>query len=203
LDNGINDFSISLDACCAENVDKMSGRKGYFQVIIDNIKWLSSKTYVTVGIVLTKDTESTVVDVVKFAHELGVSDIRIITAAQYNGEISKLETIPEYILSVHPILKYRVNNLISGRNVRGIKETDCKKCYLVRDDSVVAGKWHFPCVIHMREGGKPIGEISDHMKQDRYEWSLTHNTHEDIICKINCLDCLVDYNNKAHKSEIL
>jgi molybdenum cofactor biosynthesis enzyme MoaA len=196
---GVNDFSISLDACCAEDADKMAGRVGYFDKVISNIEWLSKETYVTVGIVLTSETESTVVDVVKFAHDLGVSDIRIITAAQYNGELSKLENIPIKILDAHPILKYRVNNLLSGKNVRGISDTDCNKCHLVKDDSVVAGRWHFPCVIHMREGGEPIGTVGPNMQKQREEWSKNHNTHEDPICKKNCLDCLVEYNNAVEK----
>jgi molybdenum cofactor biosynthesis enzyme MoaA len=195
LRHGVNDFSISLDACCAEDADKMAGRSGYFKKVIDNIEWLSKETYVTVGIVLTKETESSVVEVVKFAHSLGVSDIRIITAAQYNGALSKIENIPAEILDAHPILKYRVNNLLSGKNVRGISDTDCSKCHLVKDDSVVAGRWHFPCVIHMREGGEPIGEVGPNMQAEREEWSANHNTHEDPICKSNCLDCLVEYNN--------
>jgi molybdenum cofactor biosynthesis enzyme MoaA len=199
LEAGVNDFSISLDACCAEKADLMSGRTNVFQPVVDNIRWLASQTYTTVGIVLTKDTEDTVVDVVKFAHGLGVADIRIITAAQYNGALSKLEDIPQDILDAHPILKYRVNNLLSGRNVRGIASSDSNRCYLVKDDSVVAGNWHFPCVIHMREGGEPIGRVSENMQAEREVWSLTHNTHDDPICKGNCLDCLVDYNNRCNK----
>jgi len=195
--NGVNDFSISLDACCVEDADKMAGRSGYFDSVISNIRYLSGKTYVTVGIVLTQDTESTVLDVVNFAHELGVSDIRIITAAQYNGDISHLERISQPILDAHPILKYRVNNLLSGKNVRGIGSGDSNRCFLVRDDSVVAGKWHFPCVIHMREGGAPIGEIGEDMQAERLAWSLSHDTHSDPICMKNCLDCLVEYNNQA------
>jgi molybdenum cofactor biosynthesis enzyme MoaA len=199
-ENGINDFSISLDACCADDADKMAGRTSGFETIVDNIRALSKLTYVTVGIVLTEYTESTVVAVVKFAHDLGVADIRIISAAQYNGALSKLETIPVEILDAHPILKYRVNNLLSGRNVRGISDTDSNRCYLVKDDSAVAGKWHFPCVIYMREGGEPIGEtVGTNMRMDRSLWSRSHNTHTDPICRKNCLDCLVDYNNKIEE----
>jgi molybdenum cofactor biosynthesis enzyme MoaA len=199
LELGVNDFSISLDACCAEDADRMAGRPSGFDNIVENIKTLSALTYVTVGIVLTEYTESTVVDVVKFADAMGVADIRIITAAQYNGELSKLGDIPAYILDAHPILKYRVTNLLSGKNVRGISDEDSNKCHLVKDDMVVAGKWHFPCVIHMREGGEPIGEVSKNVQRDRIIWSETHNTHADPICKKNCLDCLVDYNNKVEE----
>jgi len=195
LESGINDFSISLDACCAENANKMAGREGYFDRVVSNIEFLAKLTYVTVGIVLTKETESTLLDVVNFSHNLGVSDIRIISAAQYNGTLSKLDQINQDVLDSHPILKYRVNNILSGKNVRGISIGDSKICYLVNDDSVVAGKWHFPCVIYMREGGQPIGCVGDHMQKDRELWSEKHNTHDDIICRNNCLDCLVEYNN--------
>lgn len=200
LESGINDFSISLDACCAEDANKMAGRDFKFQRLIENIRYLASKVYVTVGIVLTEDRQSEVLNLVKFAHELGVADIRIISAAQYNGKLSRLNEIPEHILNSHPILRYRVSNLISGRNVRGISDTDCRKCHLVKDDSAVAGKWHFPCVIHMREGGEPIGEVSESMMHERIIWSKNHDTHADPICKQNCLDCLVDYNNKFEKN---
>jgi len=201
LDSGVNDFSISLDACCAEDSDKMSGRNGYFDNVISNIEYLSKQTYTTVGIVLTKETEKNLYDVVMFSHNLGVSDIRIISAAQYNGKLSRLDLIPEEILNIHPILKYRVNHLLNGRNVRGISNTDSDRCYLIKDDSVVAGKWHFPCVIYMREGGQPIGLVGENMQKEREEWSENHDTHKDSICVKNCLDCLVDYNN-SYKNNI-
>ena len=53
---GVNDFSISLDACCAEDGDKMAGgRKGAFDVVVDNLRWISKEVYTTVGVVLTAD----------------------------------------------------------------------------------------------------------------------------------------------------
>lgn len=195
--NGVNDFSISLDACCAATADIMAGRTGYFDTVIGNIEYLASRVYTTVGIVLTEETYPTLPEVISFSHSLGVSDIRIITAAQYNGSFSHLENISREILDKYPILKYRITNLISGRNVRGINQSDSKRCFLVKDDSVVAGNYHFPCVIHMREGGAPIGKITDDMQAQRDLWSKTHNTHDDPICVKNCLDCLVDYNNKC------
>lgn len=195
---GVNDFSISLDACCAEDANKMAGRTGFFDTLISNIEYLSKKTYVTVGIVLTEDTAKNVAGLVKFAYSLGVSDIRIISAAQYNGDLFHLEKIPGEILNKYPILNYRVKNLLNGRNVRGMTPSDSKKCYLVEDDYAVAGRWHFPCVIHMREGGKPIGEIGKNMQAERIEWSKNHDCLSDPICVKNCLDCLIEYNNAAN-----
>jgi len=203
IENGVNDFSISLDACCSSFGDKMAGVKGQWENVVNNIREISKLTYVAVGIVLTPDNVKETKAIIVFAHDLGVADIRIISAAQYNELIKGLSDLSTEILDAHPILKYRVNNLTNDINVRGIQEKDCNHCYVVQDDSVVAGNdkeaWHFPCVIALREGCKPIGKVGPNMRKERMEWSRSHDTYVDPICRKNCLDCLVFYNNKASK----
>lgn len=196
LEAGVNDFSISLDACCAEKGDQMAGGvKGSWDVVVDNIRYLSTKTYVTVGVVLTDTNIAEMVETVKFAHSLGVADIRIISSAQENKELADAISIPQEILDAHPILAYRVANIKKGRHVRGIKNTDSKSCGLVLDDMAVLGRKHFPCIIYLREGGKPIGEVGKNIRYERFKWFMNHNTHEDPICRKNCLDVCVDHNN--------
>lgn len=194
---GVNDYSISLDACCAEDGDRMAGNiKGSFDKVISNIKQLAKLTYVTVGVVFTQENIGKCIDTIRFADSLGVSDIRIISSAQWNRPISRLKEIEEDILKKHPILKYRVNNFIEGRNVRGIKRTDSHKCHLIMDDSVIAGDYHFPCVIYMREKGKPIGRVNSNMRKERIDFIKKHNCYKDPICRENCLDVCIDYNNR-------
>jgi MoaA/NifB/PqqE/SkfB family radical SAM enzyme len=199
IEAGVNDFSISLDACCASFADKMAGTKCEFNQVVKNITHLSKLVYVSCGVVLTEDNVGTLKDIVMFAHDLGVADIRIISAAQYNEMLAGVRDIGDDILDAHPILKYRVNNIRSGRNVRGLKETDCHTCHLMNDDCVVAGDFHFPCVIYMREQGAPIGRVGRQMRQERIEWLRTHNTFEDSICKKNCLDVCIDFNNRCEE----
>lgn len=196
--DGVNDFSISLDACCADVGDKMAGGvPGAWEKVVENIKELSKLTYVTVGVVLTPDNAASLIETILFAHSLGVADIRIITAAQWNGKLVDLEKIPEEALNAHPILRYRVNRLLNGYGVRGISILDNNKCPLVLDDSIVAGNYHFPCVIYMREKGKAIGRVSANMRAERMEWFKSHDSHKDEICKKNCLDVCVEYCNKV------
>lgn len=196
---GVNDFSISLDACCSSTGDMMAGRKGVYKKVIDNIKYLSSKTYVTVGVVLTETNINDLKDIIDFAsNELNVSDIRIITAAQYNKKISDLD-ISDAILRKHPILKYRIDNIRNNKDIRGIKKCDNNKCPLLLDDMAVKGNHHYPCIIKMREGCDPIGEMTTltEIRLKRREYFLKTNTYNDEICKKNCLDVCVDYNNKV------
>lgn len=203
---GVNDFSISLDACCSDDGDKMSGGVvGSFEKVVENIRYISKLTYVTVGVVLTPENVQKTIDTIKFADSLGVSDIRIISSAQWNEKIEALGQVPEELLNKYPILKYRVNHFKNGINVRGMSETDYNRCPLVLDDSVIAGSLHFPCVIYMREGGKPIGEVGENMRQERTQWFENHNTYEDPICNKNCLDVCVSYSNRyryLHENKI-
>ncbi len=198
IDAGVNDFSISLDACCASFGEKMNGGvRGAWVRVVQNIKYLAGRTYVTVGMVFSKENITDLSSTIEFASLLGVADIRIISAAQYNEPLPRLNEIPMTILSKHPILNYRVSNYLSGRNVRGIGLEDSYKCKLVFDDMAVKGKYHYPCIIYLREGGSPIGEMSHKVRQERASWYRRHNSHTDPICRKNCLDVCVDYNNKA------
>lgn len=197
IDAGVNDYSVSLDACCSEDGDKMSGGiKGSWETVTSNIRELSKLTYVTVGIVLNEMNIESTIDTIIFADSLGVSDIRIISAAQYNQPIPRLNEIPETIKNKYPILKYRINNFVNGINVRGLNDNDSHKCWLMLDDSIICGDFHYPCVIYFREGGNPVGKVGPNMRKERYEWIVNHDTHNDPICKKNCLDVCRSYSNK-------
>ena len=197
---GVNDFSISLDACCASVGDKMvGGICGAFNKTVDNIKRISKISYTTVGVVVNDENLHQCVDTVIFADSLGVSDIRVIPSAQYNKLLEQLKIIPKSIVNKYPILKYRIENGINGRNVRGIKKKDSHKCWLAMDDMAVAGGLHFPCIIYMREQGNPIGKMSKNSRKERLDWIKKHDCHKDKICQKNCLDVCIDYNNKVSK----
>jgi molybdenum cofactor biosynthesis enzyme MoaA len=194
---GVNDFSISLDACCSSFGDKMAGIEGKWAKVVENIQEISKWTYVTVGMVFTPENLSQAKESVEFASSLGVSDIRIISSAQYNGALDQLVQIDEKILNKHPILKYRINNYKQGRNVRGMSTADCGRCYIVLDDLAVLAGYHFPCIIWLREGGEPIGRMDTNFRQQRLDWFSKHDVKKEPICSKNCLDICIQYNNCA------
>lgn len=202
IDAGVNDFSISLDACCAEDGDHMAGGvKGAWNKVVANIVAISKLVYVTVGVVLTDDNAAKIGEIVEYAKSLGVADIRVIPAAQVANRLTGF-VITEETKNQFPILHYRVVNIQSGRLVRGLTANDSDRCGLVLDDMASCEGKHYACIIHMREGGAPIGLVGPNMRQERADWYATHDTHKDPICSRNCLDVCVDYNNKfsaAHK----
>lgn len=196
IDAGVDDFSVSLDACCAMDAVAMNGSTDFtFDKLCENIRFLAERVYTTVGVVVTADTISALPKTIALADSLGVADIRIISAAQYDQLLVAALEVPDKMLEDNPILRYRVNNIKQGRNVRGLQKGDSHKCHLALDDSVVVGDYHFPCVIYMREGGRPIGTVHENMRGERVVWRAKHDTHTDPICKGNCLDVCIDYNN--------
>ena len=200
IECGVNDFSISLDSgCCSIGEEMAGGIRGSWDKVVENIRRLSQLTYVSVGMVFTKENFDTCVDDVMFTHSLGVSDIRVIPSAQYNKALSKLGELPSEVLDKYPILKYRINHIRQQVSVRELQSGDSHKCPLVLDDMAIAGKWHFPCIIYLREGGEPIGEIDPWMRERRKDWYDNHDTHNDRICSGNCLDVCRDYNNKVEE----
>jgi MoaA/NifB/PqqE/SkfB family radical SAM enzyme len=191
LDAGATDFSISFDACCADDCDKMSGNRAQWESLRDTISYLSERTYVTAGVVLTEDNEDTIFDIVQTAQELGFSDIRVIPAAQH---ARALDVLPD---GQSPILEYRRLNAQAGKSVRGLDADDSHRCMLVLDDMAVIGSHHYPCIIYAREGGKPIGKVGPDMRTERIRWMQNHDCQKDGICSGNCLDVCRDYNNTA------
>lgn len=202
LQAGVNDLSISLDACCAEDGDYMSGGiKGAWNKVVLNIAALSAITYVTVGVVVTPDNLKSVNDIVTFAAGLGVHDIRVIPSAQQNGKNLCSIHVDNAVLDKYPILRYRVDNLRAGKSVRGLCNVDNNKCPLVLDDMAVCGELHYPCIIYAREGGQAIGKFGPDVRDQREKWYNHHNTHNDPICSGNCLDVCVEYNNRYRDFE--
>jgi MoaA/NifB/PqqE/SkfB family radical SAM enzyme len=198
---GVNDFSISLDACCAMTADKMAGTNARFDHISQVIKELSKMTYVTVGVVLDDRNDGELKKIIDYATGLGVSDIRIIPSAQSNHFLNiDIETN-------YPILKYRINNIKNGRHIRGIENHNCSECHLVKDDMVILHGKHFPCIIYMREQGEALGDVYGktlkEIKAEREAWFDKTNIKENPICKKNCLDVCIDHNDKVNQFSMM
>jgi hypothetical protein len=192
LEEGVSDFSVSLDACCAEDVARLAGvRSDPLPTICDNILRLTSECYTTVGIVVTEANRGAVAGTIQLAEDLGVHDIRVISAAQ-NGGGQGFPLLSPATLGRFPILRYRYLRALDGLPVRGAVEAD--RCYLPLDDSAVTGDEHFPCIIWMREGGAPVGKVGPEMRAERARWSESHRPKEHPICRANCLDVCVAHN---------
>ena len=203
---GANDFSISLDACCAETGDKMAGDKpGAWLKVVNTIRVLAQITYVTVGVVFTEENVQDFNEVVKFASELGVADIRILSSAQWNASFCDV-CVDQAYLDRHPILRYRLANFTQGRHVRGLVDSDNAQCPLMLDDMAILNGGHYPCIIYLREQGQPVGHVDftltpedaiQKIRAERVVWISRTDVRDDPICRKNCLDVCVDYNNRV------
>lgn len=195
---GVNDLSVSLDSCCSSTGDRMAGNLPIWDKVVENIRRIAKISYTTVGVVLTEENQGELQKIIEFASSLGIADVRIIPAAQVAKKHQGLTC--GNALEAHPILKYRVMNFIRGKSVRGLTKKDNNQCPLVLDDMAVMNGKHYPCIIYMREHGNEIGRINGSIgavRKEREEWFKAHNCFDDDICRNNCLDVCVEYNNKV------
>ena len=199
IDTGLDDICISLDAIAPSLAPKMAGvTNTHWERVIQNIRELSKLTYVTASIVLTRENARFAKEIIHLSSELGVSDIRIVTASHAHHDIVEaISNIEQEVLDAYPILKYRVQNYLKGWDARGLRKGDARRCHLVKDDCVVASKWHYPCGVYLRERGRPIGTINSKMRDERVDWFRTHDTYDDPICRQYCSDIYVEYNNRC------
>jgi MoaA/NifB/PqqE/SkfB family radical SAM enzyme len=181
----INMFSISLDDYDCD-ILKQRGYKNP-EKIIKTIQELSKNFYVNVGLVIDSININRIEDIIDFILNLGVNDIKLSTN-------TKDELIPKFKkdYSDYPILNYRVNNFKNNRQMRGFP---AKQCYIVKNDITIVGDKHYPCLIYFREGGHPIGNINEHVYEDRLKWFESNNTKKDLICKKYCMDFKCEFNN--------
>ena len=199
VDCGVELFSISLDAKNEDINSSMSGVNNIFNKVVSNIQEISKTCKVTIGTVINDANFNDAENIIKFISDLGVSDIRVGTATQFNKMINL--NLPQNILDKHPILNYRINNFKSGKNMRGVCGTDCKHCFMTLDDISIVNNYHFPCMVYAREKGSPIGSVSntEKMKSERIKWVANHDCTKDPICQKYCMDFKIDYNNKFNK----
>lgn len=196
VEAGVDDFSISLDADNPGDGALLSGRgPATWRRVVENIRALAARTRVTIGVVVTEANVRRAADVVRFAHELGVADIRVNPAAQFSSRMPPMDLEAE-ILRAHPVLAWRVRNQSLGIGVRGLSDDDPGRCWLALDEMTVNRGEHFPCFIYMREGGRPIGPVAADIREQRARWVEEHDPRQDTICRSNCPDCLLAFNRR-------
>ena len=198
VDLGATHFAISIDDNSSD-FDKIAVFDGAWNRVVSSLQKLSKISYVTASIVLMKGNVERAPEIIEFVSSLGVQDIRFSSAVQYNKLIENLGKVDSSILDRHPILKYRVTNLVTRRaNMRGGNTN--KRCWIPLDDMVVCNGFHYPCSMQLRENGVNIGTTNKSMKeiiQERKQWSESFDCTKDQICRDCCMDFMIDYNSKC------
>jgi len=193
---GVKMFSISLDDYDTDILEK----RGYREInkVISNIKKLSKKYYVNVGLVIDSLNCGRVDKIIEYILGLGVTDIKLSVSTKDSTK-PVFNRARDY--SRYPILNYRVKRFLEGKPMRGIPEGENFKCSLVRNDISIVGNKHFPCLVYAREKGQAIGELSDNVYADRLKWYEQHDPSQDPICNKYCMDFKCEFNRS--KSAII
>lgn len=201
---GAAEFSISLDSIDPAEADRLAGGRKHVlervEATIKAVTALGAKVYVGMTCCAAQQSPEATKATVERIAALGATDIKIMSIAQEGGVLDTT-WMSEGLAKRFPFLAWRSSNFKCGRDVRGLKPTDCRKCALVLDDVTIAGGKHYPCNVYFREKGEAIGTVGDvaTMLAERAKWYEQHDSQEDPICSRMCMDLLVAYNNRVQE----
>ena len=108
---------------------------GKWERVTANIREIAKRVYTTVGVVLTEENDSASLRDRQVRPRPGRGRHPHHPGRPRGQHDRGRRSIPQEILDAHPILKYRVDNLLNGRRCAGSRVRH-QQCYMALDDSV-------------------------------------------------------------------
>jgi len=147
-----------------------------------------------------------------------VDDIKLITAVDERDTLGRFPQIDavvhaiDEVLSMHhpdafPLLRRKLRTVFAPESIGldTVHTTDREnwRCYIPLSERTVDAVYYYPCSVYVREGGRPLGRISDSPER---QWANTANfvRHgrclDDPICRKYCLHCTKAFNVAANEA---
>jgi pyruvate-formate lyase-activating enzyme len=210
VEAGVSHFSISLDFPDAEVFDHMTQTTGKLPLIRETIEQLcqanTAQDYsVVVNSVLTR---TTVVSFMKdnarhlrqflaWCLSSGVNDFKFLPASTEpfsvlfpNHDMMEefIQICLELVPARHKFFFYRLSTMQRGGH--GLRTDKPLTCYHSLDDRAYDSCGAYPCIIHLREGGKRLYDHDDteDFKRKQLENFLREDRASDPICRNFCFD---------------
>ncbi len=222
---GMDEIRISLDASEPEMGRLMSGnRHNAWRRAVETIQGLAAlrekypQFFMLVNAVISETNRHDIVNIVRFILELGVGDLRLLSVAaqketlwDFPGAREAIHGIKALLMpydsNAFPLLRKKLQSVFAPEEIglKDAKAPDGKewRCYVPLTERTVDSTFYYPCSTYLREGGKPLGMLSDtfDMQLDKTA-DFTHNFRPlaDPLCVQYCSHCTKTFNILANNS---
>lgn len=210
VEAGVSHFSISLDNYDPKIFDQITRTKGRLPQVAETIKQLCKKNVdnaykVVVNSVLTResienfmqDNAAQLRKYLEWCVRVGADDFKFLPASteRFADLFANREMMNKFINVCFDVVAeqyrfffYRLAMLERGGH--GLNSSRIQTCYHCLDDRAYDSLGAWPCIIHLREGGKRLYHHKDptQLKQKRLYAFLHSDRAEDPICRIFCFD---------------
>ena len=226
---GLTELRVSIDARDAALGARMTGSSRGWSKSIEAVKTVAAardagaNVRLIVNTVVGNANRAELAGIVKFLLSLGPDDVKLITDVdardrlpdfpEYSAVMSELGALIAALPPDRAPLLRRKLQTVFARDSIGLEPTAASRegpnwrCYIPLTERTVDGVAYYPCSVYLREGGAPIGALTESAQVQRAksaDWVKANDCRTDPICQRYCLHCTRVFNdatNAARKAK--
>ncbi len=220
---GLTELRVSIDARDAATGAKLTGTSRGWAKSIEAVRAVAAardggaSVRLLINTVVGNSNRVDLATIVKFLVSLEPDDVKLITDVDARDELPDFPEHPAVMNELHelvsalpadrfPLLRRKLQTVFAKDSI-GLDPTSAKRtasswrCYIPLTERTVDGVSYYPCSVYLREGGAPIGKLTDSSATQREktaEWVRTNDCRTDPICQRYCLHCTRVFNDATN-----
>jgi len=225
VEAGLSEVRVSLDAGDAAQGDALSGRRGAWDAAVRTLTALGAARragapfFLVVNTVVGLANRRRLPATARFLLELGPDDLKLITEVDGREalgdfpEAGAVRSALEALLAEHPsqalpLLRRKLRTVFATDAI-GLEPERRRppgaapwRCYVPLTERTVDAERYYPCSVYLREGGAPLGLVSEPAHAQRARTARFVREADclaDPICRRYCLHCTRTFNARANE----
>jgi molybdenum cofactor biosynthesis enzyme MoaA len=219
VDAGLEELRVSIDADEPGLGESLTGRAGAWGRSLETLRQLGEARragapfFLIVNTVVGAANRARVPQLVERFLGLGVDDLKLITDVDARGfladfpEAAEVRRQLDALLAAappeaYPLLRRKVRTVFAPDAIGLPPDVSPGwRCFIPLTERTVDREFYYPCSVYLREGGAPLGRLTDDADTQRAKsarFTATHACASDAICQRYCLHCTRAYNDAAN-----
>ena len=226
VDAGLDEVRLSLDVADARRGDAVARQPGAWAAAVRTLATLGSARrqgapfFLVVNSVVHRANRRELARTVRFLLRFSPDDVKLITdvdARAHLGSFREASTVQaglEALLAGRPpdalpLLRRKLRTVFA-RDAIGLDPVRAPdggrwRCVLPLTERTVDARYYYPCSVYAREGGAPLGPLSDAAQVQRERSAAFVRDADclaDPICRRYCLHCTRTFNCRANEARL-
>lgn len=223
VDAGLDEIRISLDSADRGQGDALAGRAGAWDAAVETLDALSSARqagepfFLIVNTVVTPANQLYLPATLRFFLGFALDDLKLIADVDRREDLGAFPEGPRVRAELDallaglpprafPLLRRKLRTVFSSDAVGLDAERSAPgkpwRCFIPLTERTVDSEHYYPCSVYLREGGAPLGAVSDRPEVQRARsgaFVRDGDCQADPICRRYCLYCTRTFNSRANE----
>lgn len=217
---GLDELRLSIDAVEPTLGAVLTGRRDAWARSMATLEALGQARragtpfFLVVNTVVTATNRAQLPAMVERFVALGVDDVKLITEVDERGRLADFPeraavcAALEALLAAQPaarfpLLRRKLRTVFApdAIGLEGVRDPGDWRCFIPLTERTVDGSFYYPCSVYLREGGAPLGALTDDPATQREKsarFVREGNCLADPICRRYCLHCTRSWNERAN-----